>query len=190
MVKLFGYELRFRRLTEAQSRALSAETSQGLFAQYRGTRKDVYKPKEIQSYFDAYEDNDLVRAPIDDLVESALGQGFYTTVETADGAKCKQLCDDFGKHFNLDELLVNIGKTTVIGGFCPVETKLDLDLDECVLKVVHPNTVEEIEAANNSAEPLTIQSFKQKKVKQASKENTSRGFSTAASPTTPGAPRT
>ena len=164
MVKfnLFGYELRnpFKRLefSEAIPRALSAEASQGLF--FRDSR-DVYRVTETSDYYDAYFDNDMVRAPIDDLVESGLGQGWYTTVETGAGERSKKLCDDFGKFFNLDDLLVNIGKETMIAGFCPVETRaLSADFEDIALKIVHPNTVHEI--GQTGAEPLTIEWLQQK----------------------------
>lgn len=158
MVKFLGYELRspFKRatLSEAKSQALSADTSQGLF--HRGKR-DVYKPEEIEDYYEAYEDKDLVRAPIDDLVESALGQGYYTTVEDEKSKPCKELVDDFAEYFNLDELIVNIGKNMLIAGYCPVETKIVAGpIKNIALKVVHPKSVEEVIPARESAEPLTI----------------------------------
>lgn len=160
MVKLFGYDIRrpWHRLEEAKAAALSAEASQGLF--FRDSR-DVYRVTEVSDYYDAYYDNDMVRAPIDDLVESALGQGWYTTVEDESNKSSKQLCDDFGAFFNLDDLLVNIGKETMIAGFCPVETRaLTDDFKDIALKIVHPNTVHEI--GQTGAEPLTITWLQQK----------------------------
>ena len=160
MVNFLGYELRFpfRRLEEAKATALSAEASQGLF--FRDS-KDVYRVTETSDYYEAYFDNDMVRAPIDDLVESGLGQGWYTTVETPEGERCKTLCDDFGKFFNLDELLVNIGKETMIAGFCPVETRaLTHNFKETALKIVHPDTVSEI--GQTGTEPLMVTWLQQK----------------------------
>lgn len=160
MVNIFGYDIRnpFHRLEEAKARALSAEASQGLF--FRDSR-DVYRVTEVRDYYDAYYDNDMVRAPIDDLVESALGQGYYTTVETSQGEKSKELCDEFGAFFNLDDFLVNIGKETMIAGFLPVETKaLTNDFENAVLKIVHPTTVLEVETTGT--EPLTITAVQQK----------------------------
>ena len=156
-VKYFPFSARTL-LEEAKARALSAEASQGLF--FRDSR-DVYRPTEVSDYYDAYYDNDMVRAPIDDLVESALGQGYYTTIESEANKANKQLCDDFGAHFNLDDLLVNIGKEVMIAGFCPVETKFDSNgFEKTALKIVHPTTVLEIE--QTGAEPLTITRILQK----------------------------
>ena len=107
-----------------------------------------YKLKGLSTYYDLYKDHDLVRGMIDDLAESACGQGIYTTVEKLSPVfeknKNKQLCDDFGKYFNLDEVLPKVAKNTLIAGFCPVETKLSASIDKCMLKVVHPQTIDKI----------------------------------------------
>ncbi len=79
--------------------AISADTAKGILAR---TQNDVYKPKDITSYFDAYTDDDLIRAMVDDLAESVAGNGFYITVESLieegrkpGGVKVKELSDDF-----------------------------------------------------------------------------------------------
>jgi len=58
--------------------ALEAEAAQGLY--YRKERYH-YSPEKIKDYYKAYMDHDLIRGMIDDLTESAVGQGFYTTIE-------------------------------------------------------------------------------------------------------------
>ena len=107
-----------------------------------------YKLKGIKTYYDLYEDHDLVRGMIDDLAESACGQGIYTTVEKLSPIfqrnRSKELCDEFGKHFNLDEVLPKVAKNILIAGYCPVETKLSPSIDKCTLKVVHPQTIDRI----------------------------------------------
>ena len=107
-----------------------------------------YKLKGIKTYYELYEDHDLVRGMIDDLAESACGQGIYTTVEKLSPIfqrnRSKELCDEFGKHFNLDEVLPKVAKNILIAGYCPVETKLSPSIDKCTLKVVHPETIDKI----------------------------------------------
>jgi len=86
---------------------------------------------------------------IDDLAESACGQGIYTTVERLSPIlqknRSKELCDEFGKQVNLDEVLPKVAKNILIAGFCPVESKISPEIEKCSLKVVHPQTIDEIE---------------------------------------------
>lgn len=163
MVKLFGYELKLVReaiLREGKTQAVSADHARGLFA---STGIDHYRPKDVQSLYDAYNDRDLIRGPIDDLVESALN-GYYTTVESEGNKAAKQLVDDFGKHFNLDDLLVNVGKNSLIAGFNPVDTRIDLsgEPQKSALKIIHPTTVDEV--LTNGEEPPTVTRLIQKKM--------------------------
>jgi hypothetical protein len=148
LVKIFGYELRspFRQLSEASTKAIDAvSSSQGLFHRDKGA---LYKPEDIHDYYEAYLDKDLVRAPIDDLVESALGQGYYTTVDDEGSKKNKELCDEFGEFFNLDEMFVNIGKNMLIAGYCPVESLIVSKVESSALKIIHPVTVQRVESEN------------------------------------------
>lgn len=107
-----------------------------------------YKLKGINTYYSLYKDHDLVRGMIDDLAESACGQGIFTTVEKLSPVfqknRSKELCDEFGKQVNLDEVLPKVAKNTLIAGYCPVETKLSSDIEKCSLKLVHPQTIEKI----------------------------------------------
>lgn len=115
---------------------------------FRVPSKVEYKLKGISTYYELYTNHDLVRGMIDDLAESACGQGIYTTVEKLSPVfqknKSKELCDEFAKHFNLDEVLPKVAKNLLIAGFCPVETKLSPVIEKCALKVVHPQTIDKI----------------------------------------------
>lgn len=115
---------------------------------FRVPSKVEYKLKGISTYYELYKDHDLVRGMIDDLAESACGQGIYTTVEKLSPVfqknKSKELCDEFGKQFNLDEILPKVAKNILIAGYCPVETKLSPNIEKCNLKVVHPQTIDKI----------------------------------------------
>lgn len=115
---------------------------------FRVPSRVEYKLKGITTYYELYKDHDLVRGMIDDLAESACGQGIYTTVEKLSPVfqknRSKELCDDFAKHFNLDEVLPKVAKNILIAGYCPVETKLSPSLEKCSLKVVHPQTISKI----------------------------------------------
>jgi hypothetical protein len=95
------------------------------------------------------------------LAESACGQGIYTTVEKLspifEKNKNKKLCDDFGKQFNLDEILPKVAKNILIAGYCPVETKLNASIEKCMLKVVHPQTVDKIVTDPITGEVLQIE---------------------------------
>ena len=170
-MKIGKYNLTWPSLRE-QLTSMDADTARGLFSR---DSLPTYKPLEIASYFDAYLDEDLIRQKVDDTAESAAGQGYYTTVESliqknisegriSGGQKAKDLVDEFGKHFNLDEMNVNIIKLKLIAGFCPVETVIKVGgVDKCALKIIHPKTVSEIKAENGVIKSIT-QVVDQKKV--------------------------
>ncbi len=117
-----------------------------------------YKLKGLNTYYDLYKNHDLVRGMIDDLAESACGQGIYTTVEKLSPVfarnRSKELCDEFAKQFNLDDILPKVAKNMLIAGFCPVETKLSISVEKCMLKVVHPQTIVKIETDPTTGEVL------------------------------------
>lgn len=127
---------------------------------WRTTAKVEYKLKGISTYYELYANHDLVRGMIDDLAESAGGQGIYTTVEKLSPVfqknKSKELCDEFAKHFNLDEVLPKVAKNILIAGFCPVETKLSPVIEKCALKVVHPQTIDKIVTDPVTGEVLEV----------------------------------
>ena len=128
---------------------LVADSGKGLYAS--GSKVKHFTPSAVNDYFSAYLDYDLVRTPLDDLVEQAGGQGFYTTVEipeesigdkTHPGYVAKDLCDRYGRHVNLDSMLVNIMRIKLIAGFCPAESKIVEVPEKCSLMIIHPKTVD------------------------------------------------
>jgi hypothetical protein len=127
---------------------------------YKVPSRVEYKLKGIKTYYDLYKDHDLVRGMIDDLAESACGQGIYTTVEKLSPIfkknKNKELCDAFGKEQKLDNKLPKIAKNMLIAGFCPVETKLVFNPEKCATKIVHPLTVDKIETEAISGDVLRV----------------------------------
>jgi hypothetical protein len=169
-MKIGKYNVRFPFFRE-QLVSMDADTARGLFSR---DSIPTYKPLEITSYFDAYLDEDLIRAMVDDIAESVAGQGYYTNVESliekekkkdelsegrkSGGQTAKDLIDEFGKHFNLDVLLVNIAKLVLIAGYCPVETQIKPGgVDKCALKIIHPKTIVEIKAENGEIKSITQQ---------------------------------
>ena len=139
-------------------RVLDVHTSGGAFNKYYSERVNKYDVKDVASYFQAYLDYDLIRGPVDDLSESAFGKGYYTTVDLPDlepGAtldkrnplyKAKTIVDDFGREFNIDELLANCGKLALIAGFCGAETIFQRNTVEdpwgkSSIKIIHPETI-------------------------------------------------
>lgn len=130
-------------------KVLVAESGTGAFSEASG-RVLHYSPKEIKDYFDVYYDYDLIRMYVDDLAEAAAGLGFYTTTDEEypelengdpDPKDPKPLADSFNKKFNLDDLLPNITKISLIAGFCPVESKIVKDVEKCSLRIIHPLTI-------------------------------------------------
>lgn len=152
-MKIGSYQLTWPFHKEA---ALDIDT----VSMWRTTAKVEYKLKGISTYYDLYANHDLVRGMIDDLAESAGGQGIYTTVEKLSPVfqknKSKELCDEFAKHFNLDEVLPKVAKNILIAGFCPVETKLSPVIEKCALKVVHPQTIDKIVTDPVTGEVLEV----------------------------------
>ncbi len=137
--------------------ALDFGSGKGIFSSGKGTS---YKPEDINDLFLAYENSDLIRAPIDDLVEAACGRGYYNTVKKVtpvlEKSKPRDLVDSFGEQFNLDDYLPNITRLTVIAGFCPVNTSIVANVKKCALKIVHPKTVTNIKTDPATGEVIEI----------------------------------
>jgi len=152
-MKIGQYKLTWPFMKEA---ALDIDT----VSMWHTTARVEYKLKAISTYYELYANHDLVRGMIDDLAESAGGQGIYTTVEKLSPVfqknRSKELCDEFAKHFNLDEVLPKVAKNILIAGFCPVETKLSPTIEKCALKVVHPQTVDKIVTDPVTGEVLEV----------------------------------
>ena len=152
-MKIGSYKLTWPFMKEA---ALDIDT----VSMWRTTARVEYKLKAISTYYELYANHDLVRGMIDDLAESAGGQGIYTTVEKLSPVfqknRSKEVCDEFAKHFNLDEVLPKVAKNILIAGFCPVETKLSPTIEKCALKVVHPQTVDKIVTDPVTGEVLEV----------------------------------
>jgi hypothetical protein len=130
-------------------KVIVADSGRGLWANQ--TTVKHFKPEQLADYFHAYKDYDLIRAPVDDLVEQAVGMGFHTVAEVDEEEKddennpkvrAKKVIDDFNKYFNVDDLLGNITRITLIAGFCPVETVLTKNLEKSSLMIIHPETVD------------------------------------------------
>ena len=128
-----------------QERVIEADHGLG-FSRFR-TKVNVYKHDDVKDYFDAYLNNDLIRLYVDDLVEQAVGGGFYTTVDVVSPirgtSRSKKYIDHWNKVQKLDARLVNIGKIMLIAGYCPVESQLRPGPAELSkLKIVHPLTLD------------------------------------------------
>lgn len=131
--------------------ALDAEAESGLFAKEAKKGYNRYKVDDLTQYYDAYLNDDLVRAMVDDLVEAAFGNGYHflanTVSEKTQHNKVKECVDEFGKHFRLDDFMPNILRNALIAGFCPVETVIESgdnykDFSNCKLKIIRPDTID------------------------------------------------
>lgn len=121
-----------------QLRSITAETSKGLF------HREPFSPsKDIQSYYEYYEEDSVVYGAISSKAYAAVGRGFDTEVDEDDEAKA--LVDEFCEVQNLDALVPNITANMLIAGFCPVETFITSIPEKSVLKIIHPRTVEKLE---------------------------------------------
>jgi len=151
-----------------EEKVLDVSTAKGTFwRQTTEPGKRKYDVSNLTDYFDAYYNSDLIRAPVDDLQESSFGSGYYNSVQIPEGQtasdmrspyfKAKVAVDKFGEWFNLDAYLVNIGKLTMIAGFCGVETILakgkDLEetLEKSKLKIIHPLSIAQKEGIETDA---------------------------------------
>jgi hypothetical protein len=151
----------YRRLTSWTSQptikeaVLDAEADKGLFARFATSKVKKYQVESLEDYYNAYLNDDLVRAMVDDLVESALGNGYHTIAKKVSKKKklnkTKTLVDEYGKHFRLDAYMPNIVRNTLIAGFCPVETVIQKssgkdsdfkDFSKCKLKIIRPDTID------------------------------------------------
>ena len=102
------------------------------------------KVSDIQSYYTWYETDGVVFASVNGLAEAAVGQGYHTTIKEDEPDQAKELVDEFSKAMNLDFLLPNICKNTIIAGFLPVETQISKVPSKSALKIIHPKTIKEI----------------------------------------------
>jgi len=148
-----------------QEEVLDVGTARGTFWRFFKARKDVrhYNVANISDYFEMYLDRDLIRTPIDDLIESAFGGGYYNTVEGLrpnmtnnrfPQFKAKTVADAFGAYFDLDSLNVNVGKLKMIAGFTGVETIIVRGEPEMsALRIIDPRSVRK--AAGIETDPVT-----------------------------------
>lgn len=146
-MKIGNYDINFPFF---QEKVLEADTARSLWGK-PGANVVTYDCKSVKNYYAAYLDDDKVRGMVDDLIEAALGNGYYTTVEEVTKikrtSKTKDLCDAFGEHFQLDDLKPNIGRNVAIAGFCPVETILQKgaswdDFSKMSLTIIRPDTID------------------------------------------------
>lgn len=159
--KLFNWT----RQSTLQEAVLDAEAKKGLYRRYHVSKIKLYKPTNILDYYNAYLDDDLIRAMVDDLTESALGSGYYNVksedTKKTKSEKAKILVDDFGKKFHLDAYMPNVIRNTLIAGFCPVETVLQKGskadkFEDCKLKIIRPDTIDRNEGKGIKADTSTF----------------------------------
>ncbi len=149
-----GFFQRARNLVFGE-RVIDASNASGAFSAYSTNSVTHYKVNDLKAYFDAYINHDLCRMYVDDLAEAAVGLGFYLTTdedypptvdkqgkETPDPKDPKPLINEFNKHFDLDNLMPNIQKISLIAGWCLVETKIVKEVEKCSLKIIHPLTID------------------------------------------------
>lgn len=130
---------------------LDAEADRGLYSKYASSNIKHYKVSHLQDYYDAYLNEDLIREMVDDLIESALGNGHHTIAQKVSEKnklnKVKTCVDEYGRHFHLDDFMPNIARNALIAGFCPVETVIAKgedykDFSKCKLKIIRPDTID------------------------------------------------
>lgn len=134
-----------RRIDEAIL-AITADTGMGFF-----TRGEAFRFRGIKTYFDFYETEGAVRSGVNALSEGATGHGYHVVPPTdeedeplPDWERAVELANEFGEAQNLDDLLPNICRCTLIAGFCGVETQIGKYPSKAVLKIIHPKTVKEV----------------------------------------------
>ena len=132
-------------------KSLSVTTSQGLFHGKHGLR-----PRNINSFYDWYDNDGAVFAGINSITEMSVGNGFETVLPgnsptdlSDDFVENKLLVDALNVHLNADELNSNICRNILIAGFCPVETKINKIPTKSKVRIIHPETVKHIELGGN-----------------------------------------
>ena len=114
--------------------------------------KSVQRPKGVKGWYQWFNVDGAVYSAITSLSEQAAGIGFETIMpgddpHTGAGEKTTpelDLVNEFNAYWNLDALLPNITRNTLIAGYCPVETRIKSFPSKCAIKIIHPKTVKEV----------------------------------------------
>lgn len=85
----------------------------------RGTYDKLARhPANLGEYEKYYKSDAEVNAAINVLADMSVGVGYFTE---ADDENAKKIVDQFAEKVGLDQILLNIVKSMLIYGFCPVE---------------------------------------------------------------------
>jgi len=110
--------------------------------------KSVQRPKGVKGWYQWFNVDGAVYSAITSLSEQAAGIGFETIMPgddphtTAVDKKAPELelVNEFNAYWNLDALLSNIVRNTLIAGYCPVETRIKEFPSKCAIKIIHPDS--------------------------------------------------
>lgn len=78
-------------------------------------------PANLAEYEKYYKSDSEVHSGINVLADMSVGVGYYTECENE---KAKEIVDNFAEEVGLDQILLNVVKSKLIYGFCPVERYL------------------------------------------------------------------
>lgn len=103
--------------------------------------KFVRHPANLAEYETFYRSDSEVHAAVNVLADMSVGVGYFTECEDE---KAKEIVDKFAEDVGLDQILLNIVKTILIFGFCPVERYLVKGPPKGVLrlKILQSRTVQ------------------------------------------------
>jgi len=79
----------------------------------------VPHPANLSDFIYYYNNDDEVHAAVNALTDMSVGGGYYTGCE--ENERAKEIVDKWAAFIGLDQQLLNIVKTQLIFGFCPVE---------------------------------------------------------------------
>lgn len=164
-----GFLARIRGRGERIRREIQAFHEKGLFAaaHERGSPSKTIRAPNVKSYFNWYKIDGAVHSGVDYLAETSVGLGFFHKMpesykyelddkgELVEPEEIK-VVNRWNKYWNMDALYPNIAKVTILGGYCPVETKITSKYpSKNVLKIIHPQTVDKITKENGELKSIT-----------------------------------
>ena len=113
-------KLRRRKPMQVETGGRGVEERKGLVT--RGTwDKLAAHPANLAEYEKYYKSDSEVHAAINVLADMSVGVGYFTECEDE---KAKEIVDNFAEEVGLDQILLNVVKSKLIYGFCPVERYL------------------------------------------------------------------
>ena len=142
-------------------RDVTVHRGRGLFGS--NEQKPPTDIKDYYSYYDGDGADPSVAAAVDSIADGAVGRGFDLEPARQEkdpdyekAVEAKQLCADFARYNNLDELNPNIVKNMILAGYLPVESLITSVPEKAGLYMIDPRTITKINWDDSHTRILSV----------------------------------